>query len=429
MRSLTHIVSPYGLAMISYAFFLFSCLIPPSVYEQSIHEPDFMFLDPATILFYTLCVAAFLVGLGLVGWLFPSVSLVDHKLEPRVPPAAFLLIPLILCVALSSLSSVLLVKDNPLAIPLLLTQQGTELQGGGGSALQLKGTFNISNYFMTGVIWWTAWRYYQVVIRRRGKFLVKMAMLLAILAVFIASSLNVSRHLLVLVFVGLVVSQLLRKAFSQQLNWKLVGKTALIFGLGGAFFFFFISALRGKLDWNSQIDSFIGYSSASYNRLAALLHGDLHFEYSGRGIYFGNFLPFNHTFNRIIPYQQTMSIPDSLDWWKSEFSSVGMAGLNSTLIFCGAFGEIYNEIGWMAPLYMLFYGLVCGIIWLWMKGDRIIGILLYPYCAHCILFWFATNALFDQDFVALIVDAVILSIYEFLLISKTHVLIPVLQAD
>ena len=67
-----NIVSPYGLAMISYTFFLFACIIPPSIYSHYMMEPDLMFLDPATILLYTLCVGAFAAGVYLVGWVYPS---------------------------------------------------------------------------------------------------------------------------------------------------------------------------------------------------------------------------------------------------------------------------------------------------------------------------------------------------------------------
>src|SRR5258708_32835749 len=88
-----NIVSPYGLAMISYAFFLFACLIPPSIYSYYMMEPDLMFLDPATILFYTLCVASFVAGVCLVTWLFPS-SYVYRKCKTRLSPTFFLLAPL-----------------------------------------------------------------------------------------------------------------------------------------------------------------------------------------------------------------------------------------------------------------------------------------------------------------------------------------------
>ena len=57
-----NIVSPSGLAIISYWIFLFAWLFPSGLYTEYIHEPDLMFLDPLVLAFYTSCVAAFLLG-------------------------------------------------------------------------------------------------------------------------------------------------------------------------------------------------------------------------------------------------------------------------------------------------------------------------------------------------------------------------------
>lgn len=417
-RVLNNIVSPYGLAIISYTFFLFACLVPPSVYSHFVHEPDLMFLDPATILFYTLCVAAFLSGVWLFENIFPPVPIVERKFEVRFNPAAFFLIPLLLCVALSVLSSVLLVKNNPLVIPLMLVHETSELRAEDGSGLQFEGTLNSAVLFLIGVVWWLVWRYNECAIQGRGRRIVKVALALAVLAVFISSSLNLSRHTLVVLIAGLTVLYLLRKVFAGQLSWRLIGRTILIFVLGGGLFFFLIGWLRGMGSGSGQIDGLVGYTIASYNRLAALLQGRIHYEYSGKGIYFSNFLSFNHTFNRLIPVGRILNIPDYYDWWRSEFSSVGRAGLDSNLIFCGTFGDIFIEIGWFAPLYVFGYGLLYGLVWRWMREDLLIGILLYPYFAYVILFWFSTNALFEIDAVALVGTAIVLCAYEFLFASQ-----------
>lgn len=427
-RVLNNIASPYGLALASYAFFLFACSIPPSIYTRFIHEPDLMFLDPVTILFYTLCVAAFLAGVWSFGKMFPPVPVVEHKYEVSFNPAVFLLIPLLLCVVLSVLSSILLVKNNPLVIPLLLAQQAGELRGTEGGGLQLEGTLNITALFLTGIVWWVAWRHKQFGLRGRGRRMVSWALVVAVLAVFVSSSLNISRHPLVVLVSGLVFFYLLRRIFSGQLSWRIIGKTVTVFVLGGACFFVLINWLRGGLGGGSQIDGFVGYTIASYNRLAALLQGRIHYEYAGRGIYFSNFLSFNHVLNRVIPYAKMINVPDYFDWWASEFSSVGRAGLDGSMIFCGTFGDIFLELGWFTPLYVFGYGMLYGLVWRWMRAGRLAGIILYPYFAYCILFWFSTNGLFDQDVVALILDVAVLGAYEYLFLSPSKELVPVSQA-
>jgi len=59
-------------------------------------------------------------------------------------------------------------------------------------------------------------------------------------------------------------------------------------------------ALKGALDLSTQVSTFIGYTIAAYNRLAAVLNGSLHFEYTGRGIYFSNFISFNMKYKGIV---------------------------------------------------------------------------------------------------------------------------------
>jgi hypothetical protein len=424
-RVLNNVVSPYGLAIVSYAFFLFSCLLPPSIYTGYMHEPDLMFLDPVVILFFTLCVAGFIAGVWLISWLVPDRPLVDRELSTKVSPAVYLLVPLVLCVSLTAFSISLIVAGNPLAILILMSQQGNLLTPTGDANLELHGTMNISVLFVSGVVWWSFWRYHQLGTKWRGKHLVRIVQLLAVVVVLAFTSLILSKHLVTVLVTGLVICYLMRKRFLRQLNWNLLSKTVLLFAVAGSAVFFFVSFLKGALDPETQIEGFIGYTISSYNRLAALLHGVLRFEYSGRGINFSNFLSFNNFFNRFVPFRELLSIPDFYNWWWSEFESVGRAGLNSSLIFCGTFGDLFIEIGWFAPLYLLFYGVLYGLLWRWMLSGRLIGLVLYPYCAYCILFWFSTNGLFDQDIVALILDALLLAVYELILLNRARA--PVLQ--
>jgi hypothetical protein len=415
---LNNIVSPYGLALFSCAVFLSACLIPPSIYTHYMHEPDLMFLDPATILFYTLCVAAFLGGLWFFEQLFPSDRIVERKVDARMHSATVLLIPLAVGVALSALSSVLLVKNNPLLVVMLLAQQGGDLRGLDGSGIEFEGTLRSSGLFLIGIIWWALWRYYQSELQGWGRGAVKVGLFVAVLTVFISSSLTVSRGPFVVAISGMAILFLHRKVVTGQVSWSLVGKTVCVLGVGGALFFVLVSWLRGSVEGNNQVAAAIGYTIASYNRMAALLSGALHYQFSGKGIYLSNFVVFNNSFNRVIPFGKLMNAPDYFDWWMSEFSSVGRAGLDASMIYTGTFGDIYIELGWFTPLYVFGYGLLYGYTWRRMKEGRLIGILLYPYLAHIVLFWFGTNAVFEAITAALVADVIILGAYESLFVSQ-----------
>ena len=309
-----------------------------------------------------------LLGVWLLGCLLPRAQpSPSMNIRLRHPPLFPCFLTLIFWMALSVLSSVLLLKSNPLILPLLLAQQAGELGGNGSVGLDTSGSMSYSVSFLTGVIWWALWRYYRLSEHVKGRRVVKAALIIALIAAFISSSLLISRHALIVAITGLAILHILQKAFLNRLNSKLLAKITLVLIIGGSIFFFAVSLLKGQINLEGQIDTLVGYTIASYNRLAALLQGSLHYEYSRRGVYYSSFLSFNHAFNQIVPYGRVMNVPAFLDWWGSAFFSVSRAGLNPNLIFCGTFGEVYLETGWFAPVFMFGYGLLYGLVWFWMK--------------------------------------------------------------
>ena len=108
--------------------------------------------------------------------------------------------------------------------------------------------------------------------------------------------------------------------------------------------------------------------------------------------------------------------PDKDADWRSQFNAVAAAGLNGDLIWSGAFGYIFSELKWLSPLLLIIYGLLTGWAWRALKLGRTVGILLYPWCAFCVLFWFGVNYLLDTQPVILLIDAIFLSFYELLFV-------------
>jgi hypothetical protein len=410
--TLRNIVSPYGLALFSYCVFLFGCAIPPSVYRAFMHEPDLMFLDARIMLFYTLCVAAFLAGVWCFEGLFGRGRTRLQKLEVHGSSARTLLLPLAVGIALSILSSVLLVTKNPTLLVLLTAQQGGELRGQDGSGLEFDGTLRSAVFFLIGVVWWVFWRSREVGLTRRQGHWVNAGIWFGLFTVFVSSSLTISRQPFVVAISGIAILYVLRKTIDGQLTWPFILKVTAIIVCAGALFFFLVSWFRGGSLENGQFEALVGYTIASYNRLAALLDGRLRYEFAGKGIYLSNFLLFNNTFNRVVPVGKLMDAPDYFNWWASDFAAVGKAGLDGSMIYCGLFGDIFVEFGWFAPLYVLGYGLLYGFTWKKMREGSLFGILLYPYFAHLITFWFGTNALLETLTFALLGDAALLSLYE-----------------
>jgi hypothetical protein len=409
---LRNIVSPYGLAIFSYGVFLFACAMPPSLYRAFMHEPDLMFLDAPTILFYTLCVLAFLAGVKCFEELFGAGPARMQKLETRFPGARVVLLPLAAGIALSVLSSLLLVTKNPTLLVMLTAQQGSELRGLDGSGLEFDGTLRSSVFFLIGILWWVFWRSGELELTRGERRWVKAGTWLALITVFVSSSLTISRQPFVVAISGVAILYVLRKVLAGQLTWGFIVKMTAVMVCAGTLFFFLVSWIRGGSLQDGQADALVGYTIASYNRLAALLDGRLHYEFAGKGIYLSNFLLFNNTFNRVVPIGKLMDIPDYFNWWASDFAAVAQAGLDGSMIYCGMFGDIFVELGWFTPLYVFGYGLLYGFTWKEMREGSLFGILMYPYFAHLITFWFGTNAVFETLTFALFADALLLAAYE-----------------
>jgi hypothetical protein len=102
--------------------------------------------------------------------------------------------------------------------------------------------------------------------------------------------------------------------------------------------------------------------------------------------------------------------------WRSEFDAVAAAGLNGQLIWSGAFGYIFSDLGWFSPLLLYVYGLATGWTWRSQKLGRVLGAILYPWCGFCILYWFGTNYLLDPKAAVLILCVILISLYESLLL-------------
>jgi oligosaccharide repeat unit polymerase len=417
-QSLSNLASPYGLAMISYAFFLFACLIPPSVYSHYMMEPDLMFLDPASILFYTLCVVSFLAGAWFVKELLPS-SFVDPKFETRISPTAFLMVPLTVGIMFTAASLFLLIEYNPDIIVFLMTQQGGELKE--LVATEVASSFNLAPLTLTAIVWWAFWRSSELRLNGWRNRLVKSALVVAILSVIAAATLVLSRDILMMVACGLAALYAIRRNTKKPVSFRFVLAASTAIAVCVALLFFGFSFLRGVSSWDDQIHTLVGYTAASYNRLAAVVNGNLRYPFAHRGLYLSSFVAFNHTWNRFVPLGSVMSWPTQLDDWSTQFEAVSRAGLDGTLIWSGAFGYIFSDLGWFSLPFVFGYGVLYGIAWNWIKRGKALGVVLYPCLAFCVLFWVGANILLDSQRAVVSVVAIILAGYELVFVRRKRV--------
>lgn len=404
-RVLDNIVSPYGLALFSYAFFWLACLIPPSTYRHYMMEPDLMFLDPATILLYTTCVISFIAGVWLIGWMFPT-SIIEHKYRTVISPTAFLALPLLIGIAAAASAVVYLITHYPVILLGLLTQQGGDIKD--TVAFQLGGMFTLLPLLLIGLTWWAYNRHFDVEMHRWGRRLIVLCLWISILIMIVLSVVTLSRNMLILGICGLGILYVLQKAANHQLNRRLALRVGISSMVIVAVLFFAFSFLRGIGNWNEQINTFLGYTVASYNRLAAIVNGSLHYPFSGRGIYLSDIV----AHSRFLMLSQVMNTPNTLAVWGSEFAAVSQAGLDGRLIWSGAFGYIFSELGWFSFIFLFGYGVLYGFVWNWAKRGMILGVVLYPCFGFSVLFWFGSNYLLGRPLEMFLVVALVLAIYE-----------------
>ena len=95
---LPYLLSPYGLAVVPSCVFLIAWTFPPDVYSHYIREPDLMYLNPLVLVFFIACVAAFLLGVRVIGQFDPTASTLSvPKLQLRSGSRLlYLLVPLFL---------------------------------------------------------------------------------------------------------------------------------------------------------------------------------------------------------------------------------------------------------------------------------------------------------------------------------------------
>jgi hypothetical protein len=406
---LSYVVSPYGLALFSTTLFLFAWFFPSQAYSDIIGEPDYMHLDALTLLFFLLCLIGFFTGNALSDLLFQPASSVGEDFTPKVE-GIYLALPLLITTLLTLCEAYKLLALSPNFVALLLLQQGGAIKQ--NPQVREIGAIGLANYFHMGVLWWTYWRIRTSSEKKPWQMYRRILFTIGLFSVFVVSFLTLSRGGLMSVFAGLAVLYLMSMIRSGELSYRKLlhfGLTALA-GFAILNMIFVIS--RGRTDLNQTGAGIVGYSLASYNRLAAMLHGKLRYPYGGHGVYLSPFAAYSNLFNEILPLQKIMHWPDFYEVWGSEFLAVQVAGLNPLLIWSGTFGYLFADLGWGTPLAMVIYGILYGFFWNQAKRGTTTGVIVYPYFAFCVLMWFSTNSLFDTTLPPLLITAFLLVLYE-----------------
>ena len=275
-----NIVSPYGMTLISLLLFLLAFVFPPSLYSSYIQEPDFVFLDPASLVFFLMCTLGFLLGLMFVDFVFPLHSFTYERRKTRFSPMWFFLLPLVAGAALMVLSIVLLLRNNTYLLELLSTAEGDRLSPSEGS------NWTAHSFRHFPCFWELCCGRYGGkinLIYRDGEGPLCIGHLCCNSgdAGFVDAKVG-SRRLMPII-AGLGILFVLRRFINGKLTLAWIVKSASILAGWIVALFISFSVLRGVADLDTLIGSILGYTIAAYNRMAAILDGRLHYPFSGKG--------------------------------------------------------------------------------------------------------------------------------------------------
>jgi len=156
----------------------------------------------------------------------------------------------------------------------------------------------------------------------------------------------------------------------------------------------------------------MGYTVASFNRMAAVLSGLIPAAFPGKQLHLVYYLLESVRFESIFHFREAFSWPNSYVLWQLEFPQVYSHGLNGSFIWLGFFGYIYTDIGWFTPVYIFLTGFLSGLMWLRFRQGRVIGLILYPWFAFCIIFWVGWAIIFSESLFYFLEVAFVLWLYE-----------------
>lgn len=409
-RLLVAPLSPVGLALISYSIFVGATVFPPHIYERVMAEPDGMFLNPGSTLFVTLCVLGYMAGVFLMKCTSVGVA--------RCPSTVLLrrtriLAPLVVALVLNMASVFLITKHTP--------DLFTAWLGNGAAAkqdLNTTNTFSQALPVLYAVCWWAMWRLFsREQIKGSKSIALRWATSLAFAVAIGTAVIKVARYDLMPMIFGSAFVYLTFKLRDKQMPTLRYCMFVCAITVAVVALFVVFSWLRGSNSQSILLNNVMGYTIASYNRLAGLLAGHVRFPFGGSGTYIFGFLGNFPLLGRWVHF----SMPDPTAVWLSEFSAVSAGGLDGAYIWGSAFGYVYADIGWAAPLYFLAIGALVTWAWRRLQAGRVSGILLYPWLGFSVLFWFGSNIVAYPQLVTLSGLAGVLSIYERLAAKRARI--------
>ena len=417
-------LNPMRVGLASVAGGILLTLFPPHIYRKLVGERDLMFLNWQLLCFLGLCISAFLIGNRF------SANTTGEALPFPNPPEADRIRRQRMAVAVALAASILgavvagiFVRDARGYIS-ALTHGGAQAIRTAALASLMTTGFAATNILPLGfpLLLWAvgnSGNSGNEGNRKTSRSLISARRVIygSVAVYTLCCVITLSRSLLMPFLLAILVVLSGTRWNPRGIKFK-----KLIIAVGGTlttvFALFLIIAYFRSGSKYSPIMMLAGYLPASYNRLAAALSGRLVPSISDAPYYSFRFLWYPPLLHRVvsIPHMgQSFGwhIPErSLTSLFAEFRQVSSADLNPMFIWPTAFGYVFYDFGWWAPIYFVVIGYLAHRLLQQFTMRTAYGLILYAYFLASILLWSTDNFLALPEIWVMVGVAVMMRIWE-----------------
>lgn len=409
-RLMFHPLSPLTVAAVPVVLLAVVLAMPPQVYEFYMREPDFAFMNWRMAAFSLANIGLFVVGVWAGLLAFKTLDPVDDAAATLGNPQ-HIWIPLCIALGICLYAEAILLMHNPwLWSAWLSTDSDKSFIR---TQINTTGALTEAGTLLAAVIQWTILktRLYERAHHVRLDNL-RVGLVIAVALLLFSALIKIARWELFPYLTAVAITVAGTSGSIEKISFRRALPN-IVKGIAGLVIAFnVITIARGVFAINDLVESTMGYTIASFNRLALILSGNLSYPYGGNGIYAFRFLSNVPILGWFVDFPGIFSIPDAYLAWLSEFEAVAMSGLSSYYIWATAFGYVYADLGNWVFLYFFMFGVLAAWGWREFWRGRTMGVVLYPYIVFCIAFMVGDNFIAYRGIVTLAIVGLALVVYE-----------------
>lgn len=408
-------MSPVGMVLVAFLLCLASVSVPKDHYELIMNEPNLMSGNWKMVSAYGLACLCFLGGFFLLGGNSqnPRLSEIANARAARTASTQnklYHIPPLIVVAALNAISMLIILKNTPGLIALVLSGEGEAAK----QVIDTTGSLAGVQPLLLAGIWWAMGRHLTIFDDLKTQP-AKISALVIAASLFIAvlfSIIKVARYEVIPLLIGSLIVYLVVAIRRKQVNMRQLFVFAGSAAVAVLVIFMAFSMIRGHTSDYQMQKSLYGYGPTAFNHFAAVIDGRLTFPYAGTGTYTFSWLsnpPFIH---KIVDFRSMFGLPDATEVFRTEFDASRNAGLARSYNWVTAVGYYYQDWGQGVYLFMAIMGALACILWKQALKGGTAGLVLYPFMASTILLWCGYAGFTKPTLMTYLMAAAGLSLYD-----------------